>query len=547
MDPYITLGIRRTATQEEIKKAYRQLAMKWHPDRNNNSSLSIAKFHEIADAYRALSETTRNNNQDDSRAQSSEQAKYNKSRTHEDFASDLFWEVMLDFAIKLAGYGMPEKEIFNSLCLRGCPQELATTIAAKAFNIHAQYTSNPDYRRQHSDREVEQQNIDLQRVFVGSRNILWSPKGVAEYYLKVFRELGGRASENLIFKINLNSRLIQILIFSMLFYAFFIAAIKNLPGQSEAKILSDLTLLQIAIGILSLMFVWTIYRKLWLFTLALGSISVVALIISYHLLPQALNNDNFSLLIIAISCYTPFIFTALLGNYFYYNKAQKTIQTANTLFNKHEDKIAWIRNRSGTSSLAVLVSTAVLSLVFIFTKDEIPLDLFIASTPEQILMKEEQTRLKSVEEEAGEFYDIAESHFHASPPDYLKASMAYAIAADSGSLLAAYQLGYMHYSGLGVEQDDSLAFQYFQLAAKAPLAYQPHNLNLASSYLAEAYNNLGIMYQNGYGTKQNFQTALDMYRKAVEFGSDHAKLNMGTVYNKTNDIKRRAIVKPVLR
>lgn len=547
MDPYEILGIRRTATQEEIKKAYRQLAMKWHPDRNSNSAVSVAKFHEIADAYKALSESTGKSYQDNSRTDSSEQSQYYKNEPHEDFASDLFGEVMLDFAIKLAGYGMPEREIFSSLCLRGCPSELATTIAAKAFKIHAQYASNPNYRRQDTDRETEQQNVELLRVFIGSRSILWSPKGAIEYYLKVFHELGQSASKNLIFKINLNSRLTQILIISMLFYAFFIAAIKNLPGQSEAKILSDLTLIQLAIGILSLMFIWTIYRKLWLFTLALGSISAVALIIFYNLLPRALNNDNFSILIIAISCYTPFVFTALLANYFYYKKAQTTIQAANALFNNHEEKIAWIRNRSGTSGLAVLVSTTFLSLVFLFTKDEMPFDLLIASTPEQVLMKEEQARLKSVEEEAGDFFEIAESHFHGSPPNYLKASMAYAIAADSGSLLAAYQLGFMYYNGLGVEQDDALAFQYFQLAAKAPLAYQPHNLNLASGYLAEAYNNLGIMYQNGYGTKQNLPSALNMYRKAIEFGSDHAKLNIKTVYTKTSGVKRRALIKPVLR
>jgi len=546
MDPYKILGIRRNATQEEIKKAYRQQAMKWHPDRNNNSPESVDKFHEIADAYKAICKNTVKNDYDDFRAESPGQSKYKKNQAHEDFASDLFWEVMLDFAIKLAGYGMPEKEIFNSLCLRGCPSELAITIAAKAFNIHAQYTSNPNYRHQDSVHKTEQLNLELQRVFIGSRNILWSPKAAVEYYLKVFHELGQRSSENLIFKIKLNSRLMRIVMFSMLFYAFFIAAVKNLPGQSEAKILSDLTLLQVAIGILSLVFMWTIYRKLWLFTLALGSISVVALVISYNLLPRALSNDNFSLLIIAISCYTPFIFAALLANYFYYNKAQKTIQAANALFNNHEEKITWIRRRSGTSSFAVLVSTACLSLVFLFTIDEIPFDLLITNTPEQVLMKEEQTRLKTVEQEAGEFFEIAESHFYASPPDYLKAAMAYAIAADSGSLLAAYQLGYMYYNGLGKEQDDSLAFQYFQLAVRAPLAYQPHDLNLASSYLAEAYNNLGIMYQNGYGTKQNLNAARTMYRKAVEFGSDHAKLNIKTLYDKASEVKRRAIVKPVL-
>ena len=68
------------------------------------------------------------------------------------------------------------------------------------------------------------------------------------------------------------------------------------------------------------------------------------------------------------------------------------------------------------------------------------------------MIKEDQARLESVEEEAEEFFEIAESNFYNSPPDYLKASMAYVIAADSGSLLAAYQLGFMYYGGLGVEQ-----------------------------------------------------------------------------------------------
>ena len=56
MDPYDILGIRKNATQEEIKKAYRREAMKWHPDRCNNSAEAKERFHQAAEAYKFLSE-----------------------------------------------------------------------------------------------------------------------------------------------------------------------------------------------------------------------------------------------------------------------------------------------------------------------------------------------------------------------------------------------------------------------------------------------------------------------------------------------------------
>ena len=52
MDYYQTLGVDRNASQDEIKKAYRSLAMKHHPDRGGDQ----AKFKEIEEAYRTLSD-----------------------------------------------------------------------------------------------------------------------------------------------------------------------------------------------------------------------------------------------------------------------------------------------------------------------------------------------------------------------------------------------------------------------------------------------------------------------------------------------------------
>ncbi|MGH7664419.1 MAG: molecular chaperone DnaJ [Gemmatimonadaceae bacterium] len=53
-DFYSTLGVPRAASDDEIKKAYRKLAMTWHPDRNNGSAESGEKFKAITEAYDVL-------------------------------------------------------------------------------------------------------------------------------------------------------------------------------------------------------------------------------------------------------------------------------------------------------------------------------------------------------------------------------------------------------------------------------------------------------------------------------------------------------------
>ena len=63
-DPYSTLGVGRDATPEEIKKAYRNLARKYHPDHNPNDSSAEEKFKEVKKAYDILSDPSRRQQHD---------------------------------------------------------------------------------------------------------------------------------------------------------------------------------------------------------------------------------------------------------------------------------------------------------------------------------------------------------------------------------------------------------------------------------------------------------------------------------------------------
>jgi curved DNA-binding protein CbpA len=68
-DYYAVLGLSEVATPEDIRRAYRQLALRWHPDKNpENPELAERKFKQIAEAYEVLSDENRRRSYDRARA-----------------------------------------------------------------------------------------------------------------------------------------------------------------------------------------------------------------------------------------------------------------------------------------------------------------------------------------------------------------------------------------------------------------------------------------------------------------------------------------------
>ena len=55
-DYYEVLSLERSASADDIKRAYRKLAMKYHPDQNKDDKDAEAKFKELAEAYEVLSD-----------------------------------------------------------------------------------------------------------------------------------------------------------------------------------------------------------------------------------------------------------------------------------------------------------------------------------------------------------------------------------------------------------------------------------------------------------------------------------------------------------
>ena len=64
-DYYDVLGVPKSSTEKEIKKAYKRLAMKYHPDKNQGDAQAADKFKEIKEAYEILTDADKRGQYDE--------------------------------------------------------------------------------------------------------------------------------------------------------------------------------------------------------------------------------------------------------------------------------------------------------------------------------------------------------------------------------------------------------------------------------------------------------------------------------------------------
>lgn len=120
-DYYETLGVNEKATTEEIKKAYRKLAFKYHPDRTGGDPSSTQKMKEINEAYATLSDPIKRREYDSLRRRygSSAYTHFRRAYSEEDiFRGSDINQIFEEFARIFSGFRRPE-DIFSQSSFYG--------------------------------------------------------------------------------------------------------------------------------------------------------------------------------------------------------------------------------------------------------------------------------------------------------------------------------------------------------------------------------------------------------------------------------------------
>ena len=96
-DYYQVLGVDKKASSDEIKKAYRKLALKWHPDKNPNNKSAEDKFKKLSEAYAVLSDAKKREQYDQFGSADQFRQQYSQE--------DIFRDFDLDEILRGFGFG----------------------------------------------------------------------------------------------------------------------------------------------------------------------------------------------------------------------------------------------------------------------------------------------------------------------------------------------------------------------------------------------------------------------------------------------------------
>ncbi|RDK03561.1 J domain-containing protein [Paraburkholderia lacunae] len=144
---YDTLGVHAHATPDEIKRAYRKAAMKWHPDRNAGAEhVARATFQEIKDAYAILSDAAQRKVYDavyaeQMRGWEAQHARQQQAQAEREAAAraadEAAYAEMVSLAMRFADEGHNRDVLFGVLLGRQCEARRAAQIADSVAALQA--------------------------------------------------------------------------------------------------------------------------------------------------------------------------------------------------------------------------------------------------------------------------------------------------------------------------------------------------------------------------------------------------------------------------
>lgn len=144
-DYYEVLGVKKDASSEEIKKAYRSLALKYHPDRNPGDKEAEDKFKEITEAYEILSDESKRKNYDQFgfNGINGSYQDFNSSAAYRDF-SDLFRNLRNSERFRDMFYGFGDTEAESPIPQKGQSIRVHTYVTLKDLTQDTQ--KNIEYK-----------------------------------------------------------------------------------------------------------------------------------------------------------------------------------------------------------------------------------------------------------------------------------------------------------------------------------------------------------------------------------------------------------------